>query len=109
MQAGKLNTLISIQRQDQVRAGGGQPVGKWVEHAAAWADVKFPSGIGTIKADADVSLVKASMRIRFRADLRSDMRVVVAGMAFDIKAVLPDLAEREYVDLVCQSIPGAKP
>lgn len=109
MRAGKLNTRISVLRQDQVRTGGGQVVGQWIEHAAIWADVKFPSGIGTIKADSDVSLVRASMRIRFREDIRADMRVVTGGLVFDVQAVLPDLARREYVDLVCQSIPGAKP
>lgn len=108
MRAGKLNTRISVLRQDQVRTGGGQVVGQWIEHAAIWADVKFPSGIGTIKADSDVSLVRASMRIRFREDIRADMRVVTGGLVFDVQAVLPDLARREYVDLVCQSIPGAK-
>lgn len=109
MRAGKLNTRISIRRQDEVRSGGGQVVGQWVEHAATWADVKFPSGLGAIKADSDVSLVRASMRIRFRDDIRSDMRVVTGGLVFDIQTVLPDLARREYVDLVCQSIPGEKP
>lgn len=109
MRAGTLNTRISIRRQGEVRSGGGQVVGQWVEHVATWADVKFPSGLGAIKAETDVSLVRASMRIRFRDDIRSDMRVVTGGLVFDIQAVLPDLARREYVDLVCQSIPGEKP
>lgn len=109
LRAGKLNTLISILRLEEVQAGGGQVVGQWVEHAKVWADVKFPSGLGTIKADTDVSLVRGSMRIRFREDIRSDMRVAVSGAVYDIKAVLPDLAGREHVDLVCQSIPGEMP
>lgn len=109
LRAGKLNTRISILRLEEVQAGGGQVVGQWVEHAATWANVRFPSGSATIKAGTDVSLVRASIRIRFRDDIRSDMQIVTSGMVFDIQAVLPDLAGREYVDLVCQSIPGAKP
>lgn len=109
MRAGTLNTRISIRRQEQVKTGGGQVVGKWVEHAATWANVRFPSGSATIKAGTDVSLVRVSIRIRFRDDIHSDMRVVTNGMVFDVQAVLPDLAGREYVDMVCQSIPGAKP
>lgn len=109
LRAGRLNTQVSIRRQEQVQTGGGQVVGQWVEHARVWGNVKFPSGIGSIKAGTDVSLVRASIRIRFREDIRSDMRVVAGGAVFDIKAVLPDLVSREYVDLVCQSIPGAKP
>ncbi|CAB3889793.1 phage head closure protein [Achromobacter piechaudii] len=109
LRAGKLNTRISIRRQEQVKTGGGQLVGQWVEHAAIWADVRFPSGSATIKAGTDVSLVRASIRIRFREDIRTDMRIVTSGMMFDVQAVLPDLSGREYVDLVCQSIPGGKP
>lgn len=109
LRAGRLNTRISIRRQDKVQTSGGQVVGQWVEHVTVWANVKFPSGIGVVKAGTDVSLVRASIRIRFRADIHSDMRVVAGGLVFDIKAVLPDLVGREYVDLVCQSIPGAKP
>lgn len=108
MRAGTLNTRISIRRQEQVKTGGGQVVGQWVEHAATWANVRFPSGSATIKAGTDVSLVRASIRIRFRDDIHSDMRVVTNGMVFDVQAVLPDLAGRAYVDMVCQSIPGAK-
>ncbi len=109
LRAGSLNCRVTIQRQERVRAGGGQVVGQWVDHDTVWANFRRPTGLGAIKADADVSLLKASVRIRYRNDISDAMRIVYAGAVFDIKAVIPDLDRREHVDLVCQSVPGATP
>jgi SPP1 family predicted phage head-tail adaptor len=109
LRAGSLNCRITIQRQERVRAGGGQVTGQWVEHAQVWANFRRPTGIGAIKADADVALLKASVRIRYRTDISDAMRIVYAGTVFDIKAVIPDLDRREHVDLVVQSLPGGAP
>lgn len=109
MKAGPLRNKVQILRLEKVRAGGGQVVGQWVEHAKVWANFQRLSGLGTIKADADVSLIKASVRIRFRSDVDDTMRVLHGGIVYEVKAVLPDLVRREHIDLVVQSIPGAKP
>lgn len=109
MKAGALRNKIAILRQEKVRAGGGQVVGLWIEHAKVWANFQRLSGLGTIKADADVSLIKASVRIRFREDVTDAMRVQHGAIVYEVKAILPDVVRREYVDLVVQSIPGAKP
>lgn len=106
LQAGSLNCRIVIFRRDKVRSPGGQVVDEWVEHARTWANVAKLTGLGTIKAESDVSLLKASYRVRYRRDLTAAMRLAHDGAIYDIKAVLPDHARREYVDLVCQSIPG---
>lgn len=109
MRAGKLNRRVPILRSETTRAGGGQPITQWVEHARPWADVAMQGGIGAIKADGDVSIVKASVRVRFRTDIVAGMRVVLLGTVFEVSAVLPDVKRRDHLDLVCQSIPGAKP
>jgi SPP1 family predicted phage head-tail adaptor len=106
MRAGNLNCRVVILRREKVRLTGGQLVEEWVEHARTWANVAKLTGLGTIKAESDVSLVKASYRVRYRRDLTAAMRLAHDGAIYDIKAVLPDHARREYVDLVCQSIPG---
>lgn len=109
MKAGPLRNKVQILRQERVRAGGGQVVGQWVEHAKVWANFQRLTGLGTIKAESDVSLIKASVRIRFREDINDAMRVQHGGIFYDVKAVLPDVVRREYVDLVVQSVPEAKP
>ncbi|CAB3838379.1 hypothetical protein LMG26686_01319 [Achromobacter mucicolens] len=109
MKAGPLRNKVQILRQEKVRAGGGQVVGQWVEHAKVWANFQRLTGLGAIKAESEVALIKASVRIRYRDDINDTMRVQHGGIFYDVKAVLPDVVHRKHVDLVVQSVPGAKP
>lgn len=101
LQAGKLNQRVTIQRQTQVQDAGGQLVDAWADVATVWADIRNPTGLGAIRADAQVSVVKTSIRIRWRTDIDAGMRLVHGMTVYDIGAVLPDHAGRTYVDLVC--------
>lgn len=96
-----LNRRVTLQQRSTSQDALGQPVETWSDVATVWADIRHPSGLSAIKADADVSLVKASIRIRYRAGLDAGMRAVHGTVVYDIQAVLPDEAERLYVDLVC--------
>lgn len=84
----------------------GQPLTTWVKVADVWADIRHKSGLETIKADAETSIVKASIRIRYRTGIDAGMRVLHGSRVYDIKAVLPDVATRQHVDLVCEVING---
>lgn len=106
MQAGSLKDRITIQRHTQERGAFGAPkpgATAWVEFAKVWADVKHPSGLGAIKADAEVSIVRASIRIRCRAGIEAGMRVLFGVAVYDIEAVLPGRT-REYLDLACKKV-----
>lgn len=101
MRAGTLRHRITIQRQTETQDGGGQPLDQWTDVTTVWADVRSPTGLGAIKADAQAQVVKTSIRIRWRTDIASGMRVVFGSTVYEIGAVLPDHAGREFVDLVC--------
>ena len=103
MQAGTLNHRINIEQRSAGEDALGQPVETWELVAAVWANVRHLSGVGAIKAGADVSLVQASIRIRQRAGIDAGMRVTYDGRQYDIKAVLPD-GKRQFIDLVCQRV-----
>jgi len=100
MKAGLLRHRVTLQTltvgQDEI----GQPVTTWTDTAILWADVRYLSGLSAIKAGADVSLSKVSIRLRYRA-ISAGQRVLHDGKAYAIEAVLPE-AKREYVDLVCE-------
>jgi SPP1 family predicted phage head-tail adaptor len=104
MQSGKLNRRITIQQLSAGQDEIGQPVQTWSNVATVWADIRHQSGMETIKADAVTSTVRASIRIRYRSDLNSGMRVLHDSTAYNILAVLPDLARKEYVDLACEVV-----
>lgn len=101
MQAGKLNSRVTIQRPGTAQDGTGQPIIAWVDVATVWAHIVHKSGLEMIKADAPVSVVQASLRIRYRTDIDAGMRVVHGATVYDIRAVLPDAARRDFTDLVC--------
>lgn len=102
MEIGKLNRRGALQQLIAGEDALGQPVSTWATVATIWMHVRLLSGIETIKSDAPVSTVKASIRIRHRAGVTSDMRVLLDGVAYTVTAVMPDVANRRYVDLACE-------
>lgn len=106
LDAGSLNRRITIQKPGQLHDEWGSTIPgseNWVEVAKPWASIKNLSGLGAIKADAQASVVKTSIRIRYRTDITAGMRALHGSTVYDIKAVLPDEVRREHVDLVCEA------
>ena len=106
LRAGELRDAIHIQRKTGGKDGWGtsQPEA-WEDITVKpiWANVKYLSGSESIKADAGVSVVRASVRIRWRAGITAGMRLVHGADALDIEAVLPGTG-RQHVDLVCKRV-----
>ena len=102
MRAGVLNSLLTIQQNGTSVDELGQPIEGWADVAQVWGNVRHLRGVEAIKAGAVTSTVSASIRIRYRPDLNAGMRVLADGRTYEIKAVLPDMQRREYVDLVCE-------
>lgn len=82
----------------------GQPAAGWVDVAAVWADIRHPSGVESIKAGAEVSVVRASIKINRRAGVTHGWQAVHAGTVYDIEAVLPDEVDRQYMFLTCRMV-----
>lgn len=108
LRAGTLRDRITIQRRTGGKDGWGSPLPEgWEEVAKLWANVRHLSGSAAIKAGADVSVVRASIRIRRRSDVDAGMRVLFGTQVYEIEAVLPGEA-REHIDLVCKLNQGPK-
>ena len=104
MQAGRLNRRCVLQTPSTEADELGQPIPGWTDVATVWASIRHLSGVEAIKADAVTSTVKASIRIRYRTGLNAGMRVVHGAQVYQIEAVMPDLARREFVDLVAKVV-----
>lgn len=100
MKAGDLRNRIVIQRR---LPGGklGQPSSNWEDVVSVRANIRFGSGSEAIRSGQPVSQANCSIRIRRRTGVSADMRVVSEGVVYEVKAMLPDMLKREYVDLVC--------
>lgn len=100
---GDLNHRINIEQRSATTDTIGQPVETWTLVAALWANIKHQSGLSAIKSGADVSVVQASIRIRYSAGIDAGMRAVHGSDIYDIRAVLP-VENRRFLDLVCQKV-----
>lgn len=104
MQAGQLDTPITIQRKTGGTDAWGAPLPEaWEDYATIWANVRHLSGTESIKAGADVSVVRASFRIRHRSGIDAGMRILYGGVNYDIEAVLPG-GRREWLDLAAKRV-----
>ena len=103
MQAGRLSILVTIQHKTAGVDAIGQPLPEnWATLRQEWANVRHQSGAEAIKAGAVVSVVQASIRVRWCTDLTAGMRVLAGGVVYEIRAVLPEMGRREFVDLVVE-------
>jgi len=99
-----MNDRIALLRRTTARDGAGQRLPEaWTPLPEIWANVKFQSGAEAMRADADVSIVKCSIRIRVRPDVDATMKARYKRIDYDIKAVLPDSKDRDFVFLVCEA------
>lgn len=106
--AGSFDNRITIQRPFPSEDAAGQPLASWDDHAKLWADIRLVGGLAAIKASADVSIIRASIRIRQRSDITAGMRAVHTARGvttvYDIEAVPPPVAGQDYTDLICKVV-----
>ena len=103
MSASQLKTPVTFSQRTGTQDAAGQQVDDWVTFATTWADVRFASGMETIKADRDMSVSRASAVIRRRPEIVAGMRITINSVAFEIIDVLPDLKRRMYMTLICEA------
>jgi SPP1 family predicted phage head-tail adaptor len=97
-----MNHRITLMRREAGKDSVGQPVTDWVDVATIWAHVLFQSGAEVLRANADVSVKRASIRIRSRRDIDASWRVRYAGEEYEVKgSPLPD-RDPMFMFLVCE-------
>ena len=99
----QLNHRVLVEKPKQGKDAAGQPLKGWDPVGYRWADVKVLTGMATISAGAESSVVKAAIRFNHGTALDASMRITYDGVAYGIQAVLQD-ASRRYVDCSCQGV-----
>jgi len=101
------NDRLTFLKPSQGRDALGQPNPnqEWLPiEPGAWGDVRHLGGLETLRAGAEISMLRASIRTWFRADVDETMRVVHNGRAYDIKSPPLRNADHRFMDLVCESL-----
>lgn len=100
-----MNDRITLRRREAGADSIGQPIEAWADLPPVWAHVKFQTGAEAIRANAETSVVKASIRIRARQDVDAGMRVKFKSWVFEIKSPpLPDDRDPRFMFLVCEAV-----
>lgn len=99
-----LNQQVRIQQRTSAVGDDGTPGTTWADVCTVWADIRHASGLEQVRADAPMSTVRASIRIRQRQGITAAMRVLYGATAYSIVAVLPDLQDRLMMDLACEVV-----
>ena len=102
---GRLNRLIEIQRKVITRDPRfGSEVETWVKLDTVWAHVNQTGVSEDFDNDAHraIPLRNATIRIRWRDDVKETSRVVYDGFLWDIKGIA-ELGYRRELDLFCQT------
>ena len=99
MTAGARRHLCELQSRIAGVDEIGQPVNTWATSRTFWGDIRFLSGLGAIKAGADTSINKVSIRA-LNGAFDAGQRVLNDGRVYEIQSVMPD-GKRKELDLVC--------
>lgn len=107
MRAGSLRQRIQIQKDEATRSPTGEIVHAWRTVHTCWANIRYPTGKEYSKEmiTANKEAVRTWFSVRIRKvpglAITSDMRVMMDGQAYGIRAVLPSLSS---LDLSCSQV-----
>ncbi|CAD7335310.1 head-tail adaptor protein [Sphingomonadales bacterium 56] len=104
---GTLDRRIRIERrivsQEAVYGTGGT---SWDLHAEVWAQVRDVLPSRAERLDDNISILRrpARIRMRYRDDVTSDMRVKINGRTMRIVAGPAELGRREGIELMVEEV-----
>lgn len=108
MKAGRLNRQITIQHKTGVTRDPvyNTLVEKWDELATVWAEVQdmLPSRAERIADGINIARRPARIRMRFRTDIDSTMRISLDGREMRIVAGPVELGRREGLELIAEGL-----
>lgn len=90
------------------RTGGGQTdlgksSGEWTEVCTVWAGVTWTRGAKALRAGALDAYDTVMVRMRWRADVNRDVRIVDGGKTYEVETLNGD-RRQNVVQLVCREV-----
>lgn len=104
MQAGRLRYRLRFEKPVRIRDESGEViVDQWVEAFTVWGAVEPLTGREYLTSAEFRPGVSTRIRVRWRDDLDASLRVLHAGVVYDIQAVLPVMGLHQEALLMCGS------
>ena len=101
--AGRLRHRIEIQNYEMAQDELGQPINTWAHWADVWASIEPLQGREFLAAMALQSQTTVRIRMRYRPDVTSQMRVLWGGRFYEIESVIEPQSRRHALQLMCKT------
>lgn len=98
------NDRITIQKPAAAAGTLHNQTADWLDLGVFWADVRHMGGLETLRANSDVSVLRASVRMWYRPEIDATMRLVHNGETYGISSPPLRNADRRFMDLVCEAV-----
>lgn len=85
----QLDQRVQIQRKAVTRASNGEEVVTWVLVATVWAEVRALRGEEFFAGAQMQNSVDHQVRLRWRADITREMRILWGDQPLDIVSIVP--------------------
>jgi len=105
MDAGRLNRRVTILHSAQSQsAKSGAWSASWVPLATVWAEVQdvLPSRSETIADGIEIARRPARVRMRYRTDITSAMRLQYQGREYRIVSGPAELGNRDAIEIIAE-------
>lgn len=103
MRAGKLDRTLTFQRLTRTVSPAGTVAEAWAEFATVRAELLSSAIAEAATAFGEADNSALVFRIRYRADLTTEDRVIYAGRALDLAGIL-ELGRRRALELRCEVV-----
>jgi SPP1 family predicted phage head-tail adaptor len=105
MEAGPLDTLVTIEQRSVVRDAYGAEVNTWVTFATVWAGFEDYGSSERLRADEVQAQRQTRVTLRWVAGLNEAMRIVGGGRTLQIKGMAEIRRQRGW-QLLCEDWNG---
>lgn len=107
MDPGKLKHQLVLQERSTTQDAAGQESGAWSTVATVRAAILVPSGIETVRAGAEATVGRLSVRIRRRSGIHASMRFLHGSVVYNILSVPPTNNDPRFIELPCEVVNAA--
>lgn len=110
--AGRLDRRITFQARGAATDArlGTRKAGGWGDHVTVWAEVQdvLPSRAERLDESINIARRPARIRIRYRRDITSDMRIVYGERILQIVAGPVEIGRRDGLELMAEEFSSGR-
>jgi SPP1 family predicted phage head-tail adaptor len=105
MKVASLRARLTLEQPGGVSDNSGGVTLTWTIVASLWGNIRPTGGNEQLRFDREHANVDHLIRIRFRYDIKSNMRFRADTRTFEIRRVADPDGRRQWLDCLCEERP----